>query len=633
MKKSLFIIFLTLVTLFSYSQKVPSSIVNITQSGNAFIVNFTLPNYTIKDTSLLEPYGISEIFKFIEIDYFGFFEDIGYPQLPQLTFDLRVPPGSKNFQISSTNVVTEIKSTDFKRFMPSQDEYELQPEFQIINDYYNSDGSLFNFNSKISEPYIVFGESGISFSIFPFTYNPSSNSITVLKQATFTITYAPLKKIIIPVSNPTKDSYLSEFFENYTYVKSGSDFNGRYLMITAPQLESTLTYFANYKRNLGYIVNVVNTNLTGRTKDEIKNYIQGQYNNSATRPDFVLLIGDHGDIPASGGNPSSNDIDDPITDLNYARLAGDDYFADVFLGRFSVSSTLELNNIISKTIIMETNIHSFEKKAKFVAGAESNSWMEYQFENEHTEVVYWTFEPLGYICQKLNQPNLSEAIGAISDNPLFYIYSGHGYFTYFSGGSFIMSGSDINSATNSVYPFVFSFACLTGNYAYSLPCIGENWIRSQKGGVTFFGPSVNSYISSDRAIEDKILGDAIRDEEHISSIINLGMKRYWKRFFSLLNRKRTRRYMQAYNLLGDPSLNILGTGCIANFTFNNIEIFNSGNVITYRAANNIQNNSSFKIYNGAKVTLIAGNSIILNPGFSADIGAVFEAGIEPCTND
>lgn len=633
MKKIYFISLLIAWSLIANSQKIPSSILSVTQSGNSLTVTFNLPSYTVKDTSIYDPYSVSELFKFIDLDYFGNIDDIGYPQLSQLTVDYTVPEGASNFQLTTSNQVTQ-NLTINRRFLPTQEDYEIDPNFQINSNYYSSNGSTYNFISQVSDPYLVFGATGISFSIFPFTYNPQLNKITILKQATFTITYtaSTLKSTQTDYSSPIKDSYLSDFFENYTYLKSGSDFSGRYLMITAPSYESTLTYFANYKRNIGYDVTVANTNTTGITSSDIKNYIQTQYNNSSTRPDFVLLVGDHGDIPASGGTSSGDDIDEPITDLNYAKLAGDDYFADVFLGRFSVSSNTELHNIINKSIYMETNIHLFDKKAKFLAGEEESNWMENQFENAHDDVIDDTFEPEGYACEKLYQPNTTDAVSAISDNPLFYIYSGHGSFTYMAGGSFSIYNSNISSATNTVFPFVFSFACKTGNFAYSSTCIGESWIRNQRGGIAYFGSSVSSMVNSDKAIERKIFGDAFTDNEHIAGITNLGMKRYWERFWSFWNRKRTKRYMKAYNLLGDPSLNILGTGCVADFIFANNEVFNVGAEITYHASNDIQNIANFQIRNGADVTLLAGNSITLNPGFEVEAGATFEVRIEPCDN-
>jgi len=634
MRKKISIIFLLLsICLLGLSENVPSSIINITQNENSITIYFNLPNYTLRDTSVLDPYGISEIFKYISIDYFGTIDDIGYPQLPQLTFDLKVPDGSNDFQINASNQVVSTIAIN-RRFLPTQDDYETQQNFQINSSYYSSNGALYNFISQLSDPYIVFGAQGISVSIFPFTYNPQSNLITVLTQATFTLSYSleSRKGIQLTDLSDVKGCYLSKFFENYSYTKGSSDLGGRYLMITAPAFESTLQSFASFKRNYGgYEVTVVNTNVTGTTVDDIKDYIQTLYDSPTTRPDFVILVGDHGNIPASGGNSSGDDIDDPITDLNYARLDGSDYFVDVLLGRFSVSTTDELQNIINKCIYMELNLHLLDKKAKFLAGHDYLAWVENQFENGHNAVIDDTFEPEGYVCQKLYQPTTTQAVNAISDNPLFYIYSGHGDFDEMAGGSFSITSTQINSATNTVYPFVFSFACLTGNFAYpSVTSIGEHWIRSEKGGIAYFGSSVITYVNSDKAIEKKIFGDAFTDEEHLSAIINLGMKRYWNRFWSWLNRTRTRRYMKAYNLLGDPSFNILGIACPYDIIFSDNETFESGTLTTFNASHDIYNNESFLVLDGADVTLLAGNSITLNPGFEVDLGGIFEARAEPC---
>jgi len=230
MKKIYLISLLIACSLIAYSQKIPSSILSVTQSGNSLTVTFNLPSYTLKDTSIYDPYGVSELFKFIDLDYFGNIDDIGYPQLPQLTVDFTVPEGASNFQVATSNQVTQ-NLTINRRFLPTQEDYELDPNFQINSSYYSSNGSTYNFLSQVSEPYLVFGATGISFSIFPFTYNPQLNKITILKQATFTITYtaSTLKSTQTDYSSPIKDSYLSDFFENYTYLKSGSDFSGRYL--------------------------------------------------------------------------------------------------------------------------------------------------------------------------------------------------------------------------------------------------------------------------------------------------------------------------------------------------------------------------------------------------------------------
>lgn len=632
MKRASLFIFLMLICRLSYCQLLPSGIVTVTPTSNSIIVDFTLPDFEICDTSVVDPYGVTEVFNYILIDYFGSIDDIGYPEIPQLSIDISVPYGAINFQ-SSCNIIDDEVIPLTRRYLPAQEAYEEDTMFNLNSSYYASSGSLYNFDSQISEPYLVFGEQGITLYIFPFKYNPLLGTLEVTYQSTYTLSFSidSSKGTGSTYESSVKDEYLSYFFENYSSAKSGTDFNGRYLIISDPSYESALEYFVNYKENLGYDVNMVTTATTGYTSTDIKTYLESRYNNSDTRPDYVLLVGDHGDIPASDGNPTGIDKNDPITDLNYARLDGDDYFADVFLGRFPISNTTELQNIINKTIYMEMNLHSLDKKAKFLAGSESSNWMERQFEKGHNYVIEKTFDPEGYTSSKLYQSTDSEVLDALNDNPIYFVYSGHGWNTYIAGGTFTINSTTLNTAENSVYPFVFSFACLTGNFAYSSASIGEQWVGNSAGGVAYYGSSVSTYVSSDKAIEKKIFGDTFDDNEHISGIINLGMKAYWKRFWSFWNRSRTKRYMKAYNLLGDPSLNIQGTGgCYPEYIFDQDETFNSGDTVIYHARDLIVNNSSFIVNSGASVTLLSGGLVNLKPGFFASKGSNVNIRIEEC---
>jgi hypothetical protein len=363
-------------------------------------------------------------------------------------------------------------------------------------------------------------------------------------------------------NSEVKENYLNNLLENYKKKESKPFSKGRYLIITPAGFESTLEYFANYKRNIGFDVRVVNTNTTGKTPQAIKNFIQSQYKNSSTRPTYVLLVGDVDSLPAYEGNSTGKVKTAPITDLGYALLSGNDYFADLNLGRFSVANVEQLNNIINKTIFMEVNLHLFDKKAVFIAGDEkkgawNKSYMTNSFKNGHEHVITNSFSPLGYTCTRLYKPDLKSVIDALNHNPLFYLYAGHGSYTLFAGKSFELSGKEINSATtNTVFPFVFSFACKTGNFAQN--CIGEHFIRAKnKGAVAFFGCSVNSQTNTDKTIEKKIFGEAFKqDERYLAPMINLGMKRFAT---TVGPRKQIREiFLKAYNLLGDPSFDMKG---------------------------------------------------------------------------
>lgn len=634
MKKFLLFILLLFYIINIYSQNYNDSVLTIIERKNIINISFRLPNYNIIDTNLTDLYGITEDFNYITVnESFGIVDSISLPELPQLSFDLKVPNNASDLTISLLNSYTNQVYLDYK-IMPSQENYSLIDtifNFKMDTNYYLSYGGFINNNALISEEFVAFGEKGLCITIFPFIYNPMLDLLTVLDSAKIQISYSTKGQITDNYYSDLKNDYLGNFFKNYA--KQNTNSKGRYLIIVPPLFENAITYFANYKRNIGYSVDLISTTNTGITVNSIKNYIQQRYNNLLTRPDFILLVGDVNKIPAYEGDASGNDINNPISDLGYSLLNGNDNIADVFLGRFSISDTIKLTNVINKTIFMETNWHRFEKKAKFLAGDEYNwnsHYMKQQFEKGHNYVIPYSFEYLGYNCQKLYQPNQTSAINALNDNPLFYIYSGHGAYSELFGISFNIDKYDIPYLNNTVFPVTFAFACQTGNFSYPYSCIGEDFIGAKdKGAVAYFGSSVNTATNSDVVIEKKIFGDAFRGDTYLSMMLNNGMRRF---SYSYISNTKKKRYLKAYNLLGDPSLNIKGTSCMNNIVFNNTENFPIGAKVTYRASNNIETNNVFIIKSEANIKLIAEERIILREGFHVEHGANFTAKIADCNN-
>ena len=250
---------------------------------------------------------------------------------------------------------------------------------------------------------------------------------------------------------------------------------------------------------------------------------------------------------------------------------------------------------------MEINMHLFAKKATFLAGDEkkgawNKAYMKNSFKNGHDYVISRTFVPLGYDCRKLYQPNKTEALRALNDNPLFYFYAGHGAITALAGESFSIEAKDVFSAKNTVFPLVFSFACKTGNFSQT--CIGEHFIRARnKGAVAYFGSSVNSQTNTDVIIQKKIFGDAFKqDERNLSAIINLGMRQFVSAAGA--SKKKKNIYLKAYNLLGDPSLNVKG---IANLKTDELihpalfSVFPNPGTDEFSLAYTLENNSFTQI--------------------------------------
>jgi hypothetical protein len=630
-KLSFFVVifFATIPLLFSQSHNYES--LTITKSGYNYLFEFNLSDFILDTIEIDKGNGITEDFIkiLLDDDDYGYIDSIGIPELPHFTFMFAIPYNEIIPNIATSNITTDSKYNNF-RIIPSQeyqstDPEEPQPPFYINESYYSTNGINYS-PVSITDEYILSGVKGIRITVCPFYYNPSQKTLEVRNNINFEV------QLEGEITTNHAPSYIIEkFFEtifvnNIQIYSTKSYTKGNYLMITAPEYETNLTYFANYKRNIGFNVTLVNTNITGTTKENIKNYIQTRYNNISTRPVFVLLVGDTDKIPCWEGEHSKK----PKTDLYYATLEGNDRVPDVFIGRFSVRNESELHNIINKTIYMETNLHNIEKKAVFLADDGSGSkWF---FQTAHNAVIKKAFDKMNYTSLKLyvnDGATSNDAINAINNNQTFLIYSGHSNYYNLSGP--YINRINLTNLSNTVYPFAFAFSCLSNAFEKD-ECFGETWIRVKHGGVAYYGASHTTIMHVDRPFEKKLFINAwYKDNnEQLGPITKTGMERLCNNLWSVNYRKK---YREMYNLMGDPSLTTAGIGCISDYIFVNTEIFYSGADITYHSSNNIvaaEGNSTFVVESGANVTLKAGNSITLKPGFTAKAGSNFTASIEPC---
>jgi hypothetical protein len=520
--------------------------ISVVKSTNGYTVNFSLQQY---DFASISKEGSEYID--IQIPGYGVTPDVGMPALPQISFNLFIPSDDQKPTVIINSFDQSIQILD-KKVYPKQMYWSRERSlserpFTINSDYYNSNGiekPLVN----ISEPFVIGGASGVMVTVFPFSYNPAEDKLLITNSATFEITVKAQLE-----SQVYKSNAYNEFLKNVLvgYQPTESLLSMRYLIITAPTFEAGLASFINHKSSQGFTVDVFNTTTTGTTTAAIKTFIQNRYNDLGTRPEFILLVGDVQHIPSWIGTGEGN----PNTDLNYAQLAGSDKFPDAFIGRFSVTTAQELQNALTKSIYMESYIATLAKKNVFMASTDNYSITE----GTHNYVINTHFQPAGWDNLKLYtvtyNATTQQLLDALNANQRFAIYSGHGGETSWADGP-VLSQSQVRSLTNTgMYPFVYSFACVTGSY-HIAECFGETWIRTTNGGSTFYGSSVNSYWDEDDILEKRLI-DAmfLHDLTRVTPMFD-------KAKFDLATHyggvtATVLRYMEMYNLMGDPSMPVV----------------------------------------------------------------------------
>jgi hypothetical protein len=172
--------------------------------------------------------------------------------------------------------------------------------FNYDAEYYNPIDSVSKEIINLSEPYSIGGVRGVTVTIYPFSYNPAVKKLTIIDNLDFLI---EMEGYAETANNHSKyyNEFLNDVFINYegnnTKLNNLILSNSNYLIITAPEFQTNLQNFINYKVSKGYSVESFTTNQTGSTKDAIKNFIQQRYDNPSTRPEYILLVGDVDKIP------------------------------------------------------------------------------------------------------------------------------------------------------------------------------------------------------------------------------------------------------------------------------------------------------------------------------------------------
>jgi hypothetical protein len=520
--------------------------IQLSKTSSGYKISFSLPDYQLNSV-----FAEGDEYINLSISGYGVTPEVGLPALPLVSFNLFIAyeeqqPEYEIDKLSYDELIISHKIYPYQ--MPWEKNQPLSERpFTINTEYYNSSGKTDQPVITISEPFIIAGVKGVIVTIYPFSYNPKENRLRVLTSGTFNLA---VNNTVTTTTN--KSNFLQKFFENIfiNFESTPDNSTMKYLIITAPAFESGMQQFLNHKISKGFDAVMFNTNATGTTNISIKDFIQQRYNDPQTRPEFILLVGDVNHIPAWTGSGSGT----PTTDLNYVQLEGGDYFADAFIGRFSVTSTDELQNAIDKSLYMENYIGTLTKKNIYMAS--TDNWQ--ISEGTHNYVIDNYFGPANYTNLKLYTytygATTQQLVDALNDNQIFAIYSGHGS-TYSWADGPQLNQSQVQALTNTWYPFVYSFACVTGSYHVS-ECFGETWLRTENGASTFYGSSVNSYWDEDDILEKSIFKAMFDDD------ITLMTPMFTQGMIYLVNHYggitgTTLRYMEMYNLMGDPSMPVI----------------------------------------------------------------------------
>ena len=389
--------------------------------------------------------------------------------------------------------------------------------------------------------------------------------------------------------------------------------NRDYLIVSVPKYEGAVNNFAEWKRKMGYRVHVVMEENYGRTY--LKSIIQDLYNQDGVNLDYLLIVGEDYDVPASYNGEKENGEETYYykTDLYYGftRNDGVDSFK-ISRGRIPVKSNDEATIIFNKIIQYERNpvtdpqFYNTGLHCAYFQDDNNDGYADRRFAQTSEEVLnymeeyikknvnrvyfaktsvsprYWNNDLFSWgeeVPDYLKKPafawngNYSDIITHI-DNGCFYVFlEDHGNIRSWSNPYF--NCNHISSLNNGAkLPIIFSISCLTGKFNHGTDCFAETFLKKENGGcVSIIAATEVSFLGYNEALAEMMFDaiwpnnvlridmpeygfdareKAVEPVYELGKILDMGLM-YLCEIGGKINRLYTR---ELYHCFGDPSMMI-----------------------------------------------------------------------------
>jgi hypothetical protein len=452
----------------------------------------------------------------------------GLPELPVVARSVIIPD-DRRMELR----VTAVEYTDFRGITPAPSKGNLlrtvdpaQVPFSF-DPFYSSSAWYPEQDAVQREPYVFRDYRGTTVVVTPIRFQPSTNTLRVATRMVVELVDVGPGGANILVRDRAFSAVNDAFDQVYRghFLNSGMQPDkyatvpetGSMLVICYDSFAPDLQPFVDWKNQSGLPTAMVLMSEVGTTSTEVRNFIADRYNASGNpKLAFVLLVGDSEQIPTPSSDGGSAD---PI----YGKITGDDWYPEVFIGRFSAENAAQVQTQVLRTV-------NYEKMPLLAGGdwwAKGVGIASNQGPGDDDEIDY---EHIGNIRTKLLNfgytfvdsiydpgANATMVASALNQGRGIINYSGHGSQNAWSSSGFNSAG--VNALTNDqMLPFIFSVACVNGKFA-SGSCFAEAWLRATHNGnptgaVAAYMSSINQLWNPPMAAQDEandlLVADQVR---------------------------------------------------------------------------------------------------------------------------
>ncbi len=482
----------------------------VQSTENEIVLNFTQTAYGLKQVTTEN--GEAYI---VKLPKGSQIQKKGAPDLAKLSESLIIPDAKKmSLEIVSSDYV-DIENVDVapSKGVLSRDKDPKNIPFEYGEEYQKDEF----FPSEIAylrDPYIIRDFRGQTVVAQPYQYNPVKKVLRVYTNIVVRVVATEdggenvlTRKKALKSINSRFGSIYSNHFLNYKTKKYTplQENGGKLLIITYDSFADEMQPFVEWKKSIGFDVEMVNYSTIG-SSSALKSYVQNYYDNNGLT--YLLLVGDHGQVPSS--RTSAGDSDN-----NYGYTVGNDHYIDLFVGRFSAENAAQVTTQVNRTIYYERDMPSNAAHIKAGIGIASNEGTggggdDGQSDEQHMNHIENDLEGYGYSITRCyqNGGTASQLSNLVNSGTGIINYVGHGGNTSWAAPRF--TNSNVNALTNTdKYPFVISVACVVGNFT-GRTCFSEAWLRATDnsgnptGAVVFCGSTINQSWASPMCAQDEM---------------------------------------------------------------------------------------------------------------------------------
>jgi hypothetical protein len=457
---------------------------------------------------------------------------------------------------------------------------------------------------RIAEPVVWLGHRMAALDLFPVAFDAASEELRVLRSARIRVTWSNSGETARPrTSQASLDALrtLSSLAINTNDVEralldleSNVSVGGLLIVSPAAAMEQ-MGELLEWRRAQGWSVRVLYLEDIGNSFASIQAAIQGAWEEESF--DCLLLAGDIDRYPS--GTETDFNLDTGfipggqyaetvwsgrcnsqyciVTDHLYSLLEGDDYFADVLVGRLSVDTANQALLASNRTVRYERDPFTdlgpdwFQKGLMVYDVALAFSRRELKLAIREDLLNGLDFSQVDTVHNDYyNDPVSPNLVSNSVNNGVSMVnYRGFGFRTQWAGPSFGVTHA-LSLQNVGRWPLVTSIVCGGGDFASvdADPCFGEAWLRSGSnpeepaGAIGFIAPSEeDTHTEWNNAIDAGIYQGLVHEGlRSMGSLMDRGKLELWLCYPNDRNwgtpGYNVPFYFHAYNLLGDPALRV-----------------------------------------------------------------------------